>query len=687
MAKYGRSWRHCGFRLGLDEGRLIASPNGGGARAAVLVASRAVKEALAATLAEGQGLRLAAVVDLARPRRGEAPDARLRTLAEALEADPRQAAGFRSAVVEAAGSTRFVHLLAESGILADRGLGAVLGQAIGEALLPPVHAPDDARSVLRRVFRRRSDHAWVAAVPTELWARLAAVALGDHDLVADADVATAIRALAVRTSATGLDEEVLSKLAFADGYEAPFLSLPLRVEELLTDRETGAGGRAHFDEAVRTTRSCRAVVAGLRGERHVRGTSLRLTRLTRRMEQELRRLERLLALVHPSDPATRAEAIARLLPELLEAVQVGRSLRRRVGQTIDLLAFQITEHAAAKGAKYLGESTKAYLKLFGAALGGGALVGVFAIFKLFLSKIDLPLAGKAFVYGLNYAVCFSLIYMVGATLATKQPAVTAAALAKGLDGAQSREGALERVADAVVVVWRSQFVSFLGNLLAAFPLAVAIAVGLERAFGVETVDTAGALELLAENHAFDSPALAYAAVAGVFLFGAGLLQGAVDNRVVYTELEARMAGHPRLAFLRGLRPKLAKAVAKHAGGLVGNVVLGFLLGSAGVVGKIFGLPIDIRHIAFASAHVGVAALDAPHLLDLRESLVVLAGVLGIGFVNFLVSFGLTLAVTLKSRRVTAVQFGRLFRMLVGRFLRNPLAWLIPPRRAPSSEGT
>ena len=66
---------------------------------------------------------------------------------------------------------------------------------------------------------------------------------------------------------------------------------------------------------------------------------------------------------------------------------------------------------------------------------------------------------------------------------------------------------------------------------------------------------------------------------------------------------------------------------------------------------------------------------------------VLAGVLGIGFVNFLVSFGLTLAVTLKSRRVTAVQFGRLFRMLVGRFLRNPLAWLIPPRRAPSSEGT
>ncbi|MEO0321788.1 MAG: hypothetical protein AAF447_02445 [Myxococcota bacterium] len=640
-----------------------------------------MKDALAATLAEGQGLRLAALVDLVRPRRGDAPNARLLALAEALEEDPAQADAFRAAVVEAAGTTRFVHLLAESGILADRGLGSLLGQALGEALLPAVHPPDDARTVLRRVFRRRQDHRWVAEVPAELWARLAAVALGDHDLVGDADVATAIRALAVRTSATGLDAEVLSKLAFADGYEAPFLSLPLRVEALLTDRESGAGGRAHFDEAVRAVRSCRAVVAGLRGARHVRGTSLRLTRLTRRMEQELRRLERLLALVHPSDPATRAEAIARLLPELVDALQVGRSLRRRAGQTVDLLAFQITEHAAAKGAKYLGESSRAYWKLFAAALGGGALVGVFAIFKLFLGKVSLPLAGKAFVYGLNYAVCFSLIYMLGGALATKQPAVTAAALAKGLDGAQSREGALDGVADAVVVVWRSQFVSFLGNLLAAFPLAIAIALGLERSFGVETVDAAGAMELLAENHAFDSPALAYAAVAGVFLFGAGLLQGAVDNRVVYTELEARMAVHPRLAFLGTLRPKLAKAVAKHAGGLTGNVVLGFLLGSAGVVGKIFGLPIDIRHIAFSSAHVGVAALDAPHLLDLRESFVVLIGVLGIGFVNFLVSFGLTLAVTLKSRRVTAVQFGRLFVLLVRRFFRNPLAWLLPPRGA------
>ena len=100
---------------------------------------------------------------------------------------------------------------------------------------------------------------------------------------------------------------------------------------------------------------------------------------------------------------------------------------------------------------------------------------------------------------------------------------------------------------------------------------------------------------------------------------------------------------------------------------------------------LFGGP--ARILAGKLGQTRLFALDAPHLLDLRESLVVLAGVLGIGFVNFLVSFGLTLAVTLKSRRVTAVQFGRLFRMLVGRFLRNPLAWLIPPRRAPSSEGT
>ncbi|MEM1414975.1 MAG: hypothetical protein AAGH15_08745 [Myxococcota bacterium] len=650
-----------------------------------------MREEVAAALADPvRGMRLAALVDAVRPRRGVDPAARLGAFIRQLEEDPALAERFRGALREAFGGVRFVHLLAETGILEDRTLLTLLGSGVTEALLPPVPPDDDARALMTRVFRRRTDHRWVAAVPRETWARLASIALEGMDLGSTGDLALALRALAVRASASGIDEEVLRKLSFADGYEAPFLELPARVDTLLEEREQGAG-RASYDEVVRTARACRAVVAGLRGSRHVAGTSLRLTRLTRRMQQSLGRMERLVALlVPPPKPgagektrvdSVRAEAAAALLPELLEAVQAGRTFGRRVGQTIDLVAYEITEHAAAKGAKYLGASAKAYGKLFAAALGGGALVGVFAIFKLFLGKVSLPLAGKALVYGLNYAICFSLIYVLGATLATKQPAVTAATLAKGLDDAQSRQGALEGVADAVVVVWRSQFVSFLGNLLAAFPLAIGIAIGLERVFEVETVDVEGARELLFENHAFESPALAYAAIAGVFLFIAGLIQGGVDNRVAYGELETRMASHPRLRFLGRLRPKLAKATAKHAGGLVGNVVLGFLLGSTGVVGKIFGLPLDIRHIAFSSAHVGVAVLDAPELLTAKETAVVLVGVLGIGFVNFLVSFGLTLAVTLKSRRVTVPQFGRLARLLGKRLLTRPFEWLFPPRRA------
>ncbi len=172
----------------------------------------------------------------------------------------------------------------------------------------------------------------------------------------------------------------------------------------------------------------------------------------------------------------------------------------------------------------------------------------------------------------------------------------------------------------------------------------------------------------------------------MFLFAAGLVQGAVENRVVYTRLKERLASHPRLALLGRFRRGFAKWVGKNAGGLASNTVLGFLLGSAGVVGKILGLPVDIRHIAFSSAHVGVAVLDAPELVDFASVAVVTIGVLGIGFVNFAVSFGLTLAVTLASRQVTLGQTGGLAILLVRRFLRSPLEWYFPVSGTKAPEG-
>jgi len=628
---------------------------------------------------------LAELVALVRPsRRATDPASTFGEVVEALEEEPELARSLRTRLAGVLGDLRLVYVLIESGIVEDRSIGRVIWTGVGSAILPPVHPAHDARAVVPRVFQRRRDWRWIRAIPIRLWARLFATLLDDADVgsILHEDIVVAVKALAQRIAGTGADQEINGKLAWVDDYESPFLELPIAAHALLEAHRSGQETQAPYEAVRQLTQECGAIVRRLRDEKRIHGTSLRLTRLTRRTLQQLRRFELLVRLVHPRDRTQLAGTLAALLRQLVEAEQDGRRVTRRLGQSVDLLAYQITEHTAAKGAKYIGSTRRAYLRMLAASMGGGAIVGVFAIAKLYAGHLSLSLAAKALLYGLNYAVCFVAIYLTGATLATKQPAITASAIAKQLDDRESPAEGLEAVAQSVVWVWRSQFVSFLGNLLLALPAAVLVGWLCERAWQVDTVTVDRARKLLDANHPWEGPTLFYAAIAGVFLFLAGLIQGAVDNRVVYTRLKERLASHPRLRLLGGLRVRFAKWIAKHAGGLASNVVLGFLLGSAGVVGKILGLPIEIRHIAFSSAHVGVAVLDAPELVNATEIAVLVLGVLGIGFVNFLVSFGLTLAVTLESRGVTIPQGGRLLAILARRLARRPLEWFLPLAPAP-----
>ncbi len=56
-----------------------------------------------------------------------------------------------------------------------------------------------------------------------------------------------------------------------------------------------------------------------------------------------------------------------------------------------------------------------------------------------------------------------------------------------------------------------------------------------------------------------------------------------------------------------------------------------------------------------------------------------AGVMLIGLVNFLVSFGLSLVMALESRTVRFQETRRLVWHLLRRFVRRPTDWFFPPR--------
>ncbi len=627
---------------------------------------------------------LAMLVDTLRPPDEPADvNARLTALCDALEAAPD---GLRHTLGRLVRTTltgvRAVDCLVDAGIPGGHGFFDELGRRVGRRVLPELDAPDALGPLVRRVFRAREDAHWLAALDPMVFKRfLELVAIRAETVRGVAEpLAHAVRVLAHHIASLGLQPE-LTRVVPVGAAGSPFLALSARVLSYLDSFENEVEGDepALLDVCFATLAECREMVLYVRGNKHIHGTSLRSTTLSLRLLSQIERLDLLLHLTEPVEQAF-PESVRRLLAALVDAEHTRNHVGRHLRQSADLLALQVVEHAARKGRKYIAHTGKAYLHFLLASLGGGVIVAIFAFAKIELGRLDLSLAARALLYGFNYALCFALIYLTGAKLATKQPAMTANTIARSMDG-PAGERQIEGLAEVIVRVWRSQFISFVGNIGAAFPLGVLMSWAMLALLDTPAAAPATAQYLIDGVHPFASGALYYAAIAGVFLSLAGLLSGYLDNRNLYRRLPERISHHPRLVRLlgEGRAARLGQFVDDHLGALGGNIFLGFCLGAAGTVGQILGLPFDIRHIAFSSAHFGMA-LDslgwavAPGLIAISA-----AGVLMIGAVNFLVSFGLTFSIAVESRRLTFSEARELFGLLGWRLIRQPWAFFIPAR--------
>lgn len=622
--------------------------------------------------------RLAQVV---RAGDAEGTEARLDELCQRMEGQPELAHRIGDALRALLVELRVGPALTESGVSTPAGFFSELGARIVRRVLPELEQPGDLRSAVRTFFSGPDDHHRIEAVPDGRWLRLLTtlgITEGEISRV-DPELASAIRTLAHHVGSLGLQPEFTRRLPHLENPDSPFLVLSDRVLAYIRSYQSGVEGDEPelLDKALETIGRCRSEVQHLRATKGEHGTSLELTGITFRLLQLLDRLELLLRL---ADPASHngLESAVRLFREIVSAEKTRNHILPHVRARADLLAFQVVEHAARKGGKYITTSRRDYGAFFVASLGGGALVAVFSFLKVIMGGWSLPTGIEALLYGLNYSVCFVLIYLTGAALATKQPALTANTIAQALGNREERD--LEKLESLVIRVWRSQFVSFVGNLAMALPVAFLISEVFFRLSGGTVADDAKASAMLGALHPWTSGTVLFAAVAGVFLFLSGLVSGWVDNRCLYSRLPDRVAHHPVLTRLLGREraAAVARFLDRRLGAVTGNVFLGFALGSTGSVGEILGLPLDIRHIAFASAEFGTA-LEILHFgVALEVVWPVALGVVLIGLVNFLVSFGLSLATALESRRITWRETRTLAAHLGARFVRRPLDWFFPP---------
>ena len=351
-----------------------------------------------------------------------------------------------------------------------------------------------------------------------------------------------------------------------------------------------------------------------------------------------------------------------------------------VSDSTRLMSHLITNHTAETGTHYITNSRRDYMTMFLKASGGGIIVGCLVVLKLFYGSLPGSDFSHAILYAFNYAMGFIMIYLMSFTLATKQPAMTAATMAKVLsEGENTRKNYVD-FAHLVSKVFRSQFIAFMGNVILAFPVALAIIYGLDVLFQ-QNFAAEKASSILQDHDPFQSKAIFHASIAGFFLFISGIISGNIGNSSVFFHIPKRIAKNPFLNYFLGKKSaqNISDYYAKNAAGIISNFWFGVFLGITGPIGLFLGLDLDIRHITFAAGNIALGFYGKGFEVDTYTVVISVITVFLIGFFNFAVSFGLSMILAFRSRKVNFGEVTEIYKEIFRYFMKNPLRFFLPIR--------
>ncbi len=595
---------------------------------------------------------------------------------------------FRHALFSQLINTDLTYAITESGIPLARGFWQEFSNRLKHKILPPLKDESDFLYVVNRVFFRHNDYVWVEQISRESWIYFfeeTGFPFNVQEKKLKLQLQNSLKILSFQVAQLGLEKEV-AKYIPNELTDNPFVQQNYLIHEA-EERLLHVDGDKSFSSLLvkikDTIHLCEESVQYIREKQSERGASLTQTYILLILSSRLQRLNLLLDVLD-TDHQFDTGKLVDLFISLVRYENRKYSIRELLSQGLGYLAYRIAEHKGSKGDKYITSTPKEYWAMIGSAMWGGFIISFIAIFKNLLGKLAMAPFWQGFFYSVNYSIGFIVIEQTKSTLATKQPAFTAAAVASSLDAKKNNgQPNLYNLAVTVSKVSRSQIASFFGNLIIVFPFTFLLAWGYHLLTGQNIAGEEGALKLLKDQHPWKSLSLLYACFTGVFLFLSGIIAGYTQNKIQYARIGERLQVHPllRISFSQQKLVSLSNFIEKNAGSIVGNISLGFFLGMAGIFGKIFGLPFDIRHITIAAGNCGIAVYDLGiQNIPPLYLLTVFLGVLGIGFLNFLVSFSLAFAVAVKSRGIHLREYPEFIRILWKYFKGNPLDFVRPRRR-------
>ncbi|MEY8878069.1 MAG: site-specific recombinase [Leptothrix sp. (in: b-proteobacteria)] len=609
------------------------------------------------------------------------PVRRLRHVLGVLERNPAQAAQVRALIRTVLTGTDVAALLADFGFAPRASFASELVERLRLACLPGTPDTNDLGELFQLVFHHHGDPAWLTQVDAVSWRRVARL-LVDEELSAHwrGAVLDSIQLLASQVRAVGMGATLRKRMDEALLVQRPFHHLAQVAQHLADLDALGdlAGVQAQAQALRAQLLLCRQAVGSVRGHLDAWGVSVDVVFQVDQLRERTERISALLTLLTSPQPE---RDWPQLIARLAEGVHSRRNLRSLFGHHYSMLARKVTERSAATGEHYITRSRAEYIEMLRSAAGGGAVVAGTTFMKFGIAALALSAFWGGFWAGISYAASFVLIHLLHWTLATKQPAMTAPAMAAKLEGVHLEPAAIEGFVDEVTHLIRSQMAGIVGNLLVVAPVVLA-AQGLSwwwHGAPLIGVDSA--------HHVLDSltllgPTAAFAAFTGVLLFASSLIAGWVENGFVLHRLDSAIAWNPHFVRLLGSERAMRWSIWWRANisGLAANVSLGLLLGLVPALATFFGLPIEVRHVTLGTGQIA-AALGTLGPSVLRDSAFwwCVAAIPVTGALNLLVSFVLAFRVALRSRSLLLRERGRLYAALRERLRTQPRSFLMPPR--------
>lgn len=612
---------------------------------------------------------------------------RLGLLADTLLARPENTQAWQAWWQKFLADTDATPLLADLGFASRAAFISDLGHRLRMKFLPATPDTRDLGALFLFLKPEPFDVQWLQALDEQTLSSLSRLLLPGAPTQAPPDLQRslldALTYCVGQINATGHSAEIRTRMASRIENTRPFHELPMALEAFRQALQQSGPHSPTCQLAAQQLKGrldeCRHAAYTVYSHLQEHGISVGIVFRLRQLRHLVIRCKHLMEalLTHAPVPAMLA-----LMAHLAQVSHDSRSIANLWLANSQMLAEKVAQRSAESGEHYITRDGTEYRRMLGKALGGGAVIGLTTWVKFGIVGLALSPFWAGLAAGTNYAASFVLIMLLHWTVATKQPAVTAPAMAAKLKHIEDNAG-VQNFVDEVAHLFRSQIAAILGNLLAVVPVVVLICWGLNQLGLMPMASVAEASYVMSSLNLL-GPTVLFAAFTGVLLFASSIIAGWVENAFVLHQLDTALRFHPKLRRWTGVRgaDRVGLFLQRNISGLAANISLGLMLGLVPVVAMFFGLNLDVRHVTLAAGQLaaavftmGVPALSTPAFGW------ALAGVAIIGPLNLGVSFYLAFRVALASQNVSIFNRIRIRRAIAQRIQSRPLSFFRPPVNA------